>query len=201
MNRVIGYPGSLGIMALLAIIAASTLSCICVGLRCWGSPAAPAFPIEQLLVDESLFAEGWYQQGEPISRDLVSLGVDRIGVTFISHGGVALHDVYRCGSAARSVREYPGRIESWFSLREGWGPWSVPAELAYQSLVADQSRFACYTHQSSGVQTCQAVGQYEEYLVRFHTDMSPDYMTFAHLERILVAIDERMALYLAKDME
>jgi len=45
---------------------------------------------------------------------------------------------------------------------------------------------------------CQAVAQHEEYLVRFHAYVSPQSLSVADLEAILVAIDERMALYLGK---
>ena len=37
---------------------------------------------------------------------------------------------------------------------------------------------------------CRAVGQYDEYFVRFNTHMSPGFMTYADLERVLKAIDE-----------
>lgn len=92
----------------------------------------------------------------------------------------------------------------WFAPRQGWRPWSVPAELPYQSSVADRFRFACYGRDGSSVQICQAVGQYEEYIVAFDIHMDsehPDCMSFKDLEGILIAIDERMALYLGKDME
>jgi len=48
---------------------------------------------------------------------------------------------------------------------------------------------------------CNMIGQYEEYFVRFNSHISPDFMTYADLERVLKAIDERMALYLAEDSE
>jgi len=45
------------------------------------------------------------------------------------------------------------------------------------------------------------IGQYDEYFVIFNTYMSPDFMTYEDLERVLRAIDERMAHYLAEDIE
>ena len=170
----------------------------CVG--CSGVPVPRPFAIEELLIDQSLLPQGWEQQGPPSSRNApVRLGVERSGVSFISYGGVANQHVYRCNSVRAAAREYPGEADSWFSPREGWGAWTVPAVLPYESAVADQFRFNCYTHQASGGQACQAVGRYDEYIVRFYTAMSDDYMTFTDLERILAAIDERMALYLEKD--
>ncbi len=191
---------------LILLLASLALLCvrvegdtIVVGLGVEPVPT-PAFPIEKLLLDESAFPEGWGQQGTPSYKNAYTLGVERTGVTFINRV-VAVHEVYRFSSAERAISKYPGSNDSWwFSPREGWGPWSVPAELPYQSPVADQFRFACYTEQQTGRQACQAVGQYEQYLVRFHTFMWPETMTFADLQRILVAIDERMAFYLGTDM-
>jgi hypothetical protein len=51
------------------------------------------------------------------------------------------------------------------------------------------------------VQVCQVVGQYEEYIVRFHTRIDPEHpecLSFADLERLLIAIDERMAEHLGE---
>jgi hypothetical protein len=192
-----------GFILLLASLMLSCLrvegSTIVVGLGVEPVPT-PAFLIEELLLDESAFPEGWGQQGTPSYKQAPSvLGVERTGVTFINRV-IAVHQVYRFSTAERAGSKYASEADSWFSPREGWGPWSVPAELPYQSPVADQFRFACYTEQQTGRQACQAVGQYEQYLVRFHTFMWPETMTFADLERILVAIDERMAFYLGTDM-
>jgi hypothetical protein len=85
--------------------------------------------------------------------------------------------------------------------REGWGAWSTPDQLRYQSPVAEQVRFACSTEADDGRQVCQAVGQYGRYMTRFHTFMTLNTMTLSDFERILVAIDERMAFYLQEDME
>jgi hypothetical protein len=52
--------------------------------------------------------------------------------------------------------------------------------------------------------TCQALGQYGEYLVRFHTSLDLSHvecMSFSDLERILAAIDDKMALCLGQGAE
>ncbi|MBC7264518.1 MAG: hypothetical protein H5T64_09235 [Chloroflexi bacterium] len=48
--------------------------------------------------------------------------------------------------------------------------------------------------------TCVMVAQYEEYFVRLNVHMSPDTMTFQDLERVLWAVDERMAYCLNKPL-
>lgn len=73
-------------------------------------------------------------------------------------------------------------------------PWEPPAELPYISPVAEQFHFACHLGKiKQTVQVCEALGQYENYLVRFHTHVGPGYMTYKDIETILMAIDEIMA--------
>lgn len=191
----------LGLVGLIAVLVSSILSCVDITVD-GGPVATPSFPIESLLLDESAFPEGWtaYEAFEP--RDGFGLA---ISITFSpprgSAGGIALHAAYTARSSEEAAHGYQTWAEFWFWESEGWGPWSVPRELPYQSPVADQFRFACYAEREGAREVCQATGQYERYMIRFRTFMNPDTMTFDDLERILLAIDERMALYLAKDME
>ena len=191
----------LGLVGLIAVLVSSTLSCVDITVD--GGPVpTPSFPIESLLLDESAFPEGWtaYEAFEP--RDGFGLP---ISITFSpprdSAGGMALHAAYIARSSQEAAHGYQTWADFWFWESERRGPWSVPRELPYQSQVADPFRFACYRERGDGRQVCQAVGQYGRYMSRFHTFMNPDTMTFADLERILVAIDERMAFYLGKEME
>jgi len=191
----------LRLVGLIAVLVSSILSCVDITVD--GGPVpTPSFPIESLLLDESAFPEGWtaYEAFEP--RDGFGLA---ISITFSpprgSAGGIALHAAYTARSSEEAAHGYQTWADFWFRESEGRGPWSVPRELPYQSPVADQFRFACYRERDDGRQVCQAVAQYGRYMNRFHTFMSPDSMTFADLERILVAIDERMASCLQKDTE
>ena len=191
----------LGLVGLIAVLASSTLSCVDITVD--GGPVpTPSFPIESLLLDESAFPEGWtaYEPHEP--RDGFGL---RTCIHYspppTSAGGIALHAAYVARSSEEAGHGYEVWAPFWFAEREGWGAWSVPDQLRYQSQVADPFRFACYRERGDGREVCQAVAQYGRYMNRFHTFMNPDTMTFADLERILVAIDERMAFYLEKDIE
>ena len=194
-------------LGVILVLASSMLSCVCLPVT-HGYP--PPFPTEELLLEESAFPEGWQTDGStynPRER----LPAEQMGLTYMRHecpyySLKADHSVYRFFDGAKSAAAaYQQYIAIWFAPREGWDPWSVPAELPYDSAVADQFRLRCKTAQG-GREFCQAVGQYEAYLVRFHVYMDsdpeyPDCMSFSDLERILLAIDERMALYLVKDME
>jgi hypothetical protein len=199
-------------MALLCVLATSLLSCsnLALELTCLGgSYPPPAFPIEELLLDESVFPEGW-QARERTFDPRQRLPAEQIALSFYLHWCPdaslgAGHQLYRFFDGPRcAALGYQKEIPGWFAPTQAWGPWEVPAELPYQSPVADQFRFNCSTHQRSGAQTCLGVGQYEDYVIRFQTSIDrehPECMSFTDLERILKAIDERMAFYLEKDME
>ena len=140
-----------------------------------------------------MFPQGWVQQGLPDSRGApVSFGVERIGVDFSTPTrGVAVQHVYR-GFDARAASRGFRDIMSDFSIREGETEWTVPQELVFHSQVADQFRLGCSTRIASGAQRCLFIGQYGVYLVKFHTYMSTDMMTYDDLEYILQDIDSRM---------
>ena len=166
------------------------------------------FPIEDLLLDESAFPEGWRAQ-EPFDPHN-GLPAEQIALTLFPDASACPsslmtgHDVYRFYGGERCA-DMGHRSETpiWFAPWPGCGPWSVPTDLPHQSPLTDRFRVECCTGQGSTVQTCQAVARYEEYVVRFHTSIDPEHpecMSFADLERILVAIDERMAVYLGEEM-
>jgi hypothetical protein len=181
---------------------------LCFELGCLGGIApARAFPIRDLLLDESDLPLDWQVRGEPHHPEY-RLPAEQIALTFgIDHCGPyslgASHSVCRfVDGIASASYGYRYKTSIWFAPGAGLGPWHAPAELAYESPVADQYRFQCGVYSGSTRRTCQAVGQYEEYLVRFHTTIDPDHprcMSFSDLESILVTIDERMAFYLGKD--
>lgn len=188
-------------LGLVVVVIACTLSCVDITLD--GGPVpTPAFPMEDLLLDESAFPDGWtaYEPDEP--QDGFGL---RVGVHYsppaTSAGGIALNAAYVARSPEEAADGYGIWASFWFSDSEGWSAWRVPDELRYQSSIADQYRFACSREEDDGRQICQAVGQYGRYMIRFHTFMNPDTMTPSDLGRVLAAIDDRMALYLGEDTE
>lgn len=174
------------------------------GLACGIStdPAVPPpCPMENLMIDLSLFPDDWYQQGPPWEKAAtVSWGVEKLGVTFVSSvNGVAQQDVHRGRNVQKAKEGYPELASSWFHIREDETDWYTPTEFDYKSLVANQYRFGCQTHQSSSgeIETCQLVAQHEVYIMRFHTLMSP-IMTYNDLGHILQDIDNKTAQCLAE---
>jgi hypothetical protein len=110
------------------------------------------------------------------------------------------HTVYRFSARWKAAAAYSEQLPVNFAnSAAAVTPWEAPEDLPYESAVADQFHFACHRTTLGPNTVCQAMGQYEEYLVVFHTHIAPDYMTYADLGQILIAIDERMAFYLGKD--
>jgi len=195
----------IGFIVLIVILAGCC--CVCLWLSAGmksGPYPPPPFPIEDLLLDESLFPEGWYadEPFDPEERLLarqVAVGLHRGECPYYGLG--ALHEVYRFSEGAKSATgAYPREIAYWFACEEvrGGGPWRIPTELPYQSPVADQFRFECCTYERTGSITCRAAGLYGRYIILFSVDLEPDYpvcMDFTDVERLLVTIDERMAFY------
>jgi len=156
----------------------------------------PPCPIADLLLDESLF-HGDFSRSAPWPPPM-RFGVDKTGVTFSSKTkGGAIQDVYLGSSVKETQRQFTEYTKWEFFPFEGYTEWYTPNSFDYHSAVADQYQFACYRHMASGVETCQAIGQYGPYLIRFAADMSP-VLTYQDLDRMLQAIDEKAARCLGK---
>ena len=126
------------------------------------------------------------------------LGVEKIGTTFSTPArGGAIQHVYRTFDMRAAASGYEDLL-SHFSVRSEETEWTLPEALDYHGKMVDQFRLGCSTWLPSDVESCQFLGQYGVYLVRFHTDMSPDMMTYKDLGRILQDIDRRMAGCLAR---
>jgi hypothetical protein len=155
-------------------------------------------PVEDLLLDKSLFHEDFHRWSPSKDAAPMRFGIRKVGVGFSSETkGGAIQAVYRGPSVKETQRQFTNFAGSEFSSREGWTEWYIPDSFDYQSSVADQYRFSCYRHIASGVETCQAIGQYGPYLIRFHADMS-SILTYQDLDRMLQAIDEKAAWCLGK---
>ncbi len=172
----------------------------------WSScvPEQPAperlFTTRDLLIGVSDMPPGWkvgYGPGK--GRDYIS-PQDGSEIGFYVNDDVppgrntAGHDVYRYRSikAAKSVYNdlvLPGQVGR------------PPVGWAYQSPIADQSYFACYDYEGrEPYPFCEWSARYEEYVVVFSSWLIPGYMSLEDMERVVRAIDARMATYLGKPL-
>lgn len=174
-------------------------------------------PAEDLLLDDlSVFPAGWSITSEPRSaRHLPHVlqdqgAIDFADVEFAPPNGTqhwsrptAAQIVWNFGNSLYATLEFYRRFRP-------SGPTLSKEELrgwSYHSEVADRFRLYCEVvepipevHIEGGWTSCEAVGQYREFISTFGTPIGVEYnMTMEDLERILKAIDERMARYLKGD--
>ncbi len=175
----------------------------------------PPVDIYDLMMDVSLFPEGWRlwlgpvhpperAQGEHGEIEMLYIQFYPEGLDRNIHG--ADHRVFRyLNELVAAVAFYldfsGGQFLPWHMIT----PWALPEEWSYESPIADRFKFACGEVDMNGLgppqMTCTAVAQHDECISVFSTELSPEYMTLEDVERILIAIDERMASYLEKDAE
>lgn len=193
----------------LVLLACGALASTATLLRVWPVTRAPAVDTRALLIDASAFPPGWYRAFEPEPIPKREYGErESLHVAFAHEGlepyrASASHRVYRYRNeldcAILYTLEFSGKG---FPNHIMTTPWDVPEEWSYRSPIADHFRFECGELDSVPPEwICETVAQYDEYVSVFGSRLSADYMTLEDLERILVAIDERMALHLGKDVE
>lgn len=183
----------------------TALLLIVMGCRPQPSPATSEVldpELERLLVDVSLFPSKWYVDIPPFPYYWLEGAETSAAIQLRLQGSNALatHRLFRYRDAAKAMAEYHRQMPGEFYSADRLTPWEPPEALPYQSSVADQFRFGCAIIGRSQSDpdrftTCKAMAQYGKYLSIFATWISPDGMQLEDLERILKAIDERMASY------
>ena len=138
------------------------------------TPPDPPCPIDSLLLDVSFFTgEGWEETGSRTERGAPSrLGIERIGTSFSTPTkGGANQDIYRFWDSRGARKGYRELVNSWFSPQVGYSEWSTPPDLANLFTDANQYHIACSLYQSSQVEWCQYIAQYEPYVIKLSADM------------------------------
>lgn len=172
-------------------------------LRMWPKSRTSPVDMYELMLDLSVLPDGWVMCAgpEPLARrergERESMMVWFCPPGFDGVGGTH-QEVYRYRNEFDAAilynleflqREYPkGNMSA---------PWTVPDHWPYQTLVADRFTFACGEPDLGMViRVCTAAAQYGEYISVLVTHPSPDNTTLEDIERLLTAIDERMAEHL-----
>ncbi|MDH5606782.1 MAG: hypothetical protein OEY93_07830 [Anaerolineae bacterium] len=165
----------------------------------------PGFKIEELLIDETAFPDGWYtSENGPFTPSSAPLGgyrsIGRISLSYHSPNSLASEEIHRFRNKQEATQEFDRQIPIWFPSGEYWTEWEVPGGLDYASIVADRFQVACARNgiiPGQGLEYCHMIGQYNEYLVRFSVRMNQD-ISYEDFEIILDAIDDNMKLFLEK---
>jgi hypothetical protein len=170
-------------------------------------PPSPArsFHTLDLLADVADMPPGWYVLSgpSPVPRKLDFDSIESGDIQFQrgSYYTTAVHEVLR----------YQNSQAAWLYLRGVEGvnfaslspvEWTSPQGWTYKSLVADDFQFACAPSDKvmddpdfAGMTDCNAVARYGEFISVFSAPVSKDLMSFSDVERVLRAIDARMAIF------
>lgn len=160
-------------------------------------------PIEDLLVDATVFPDGWYEDIEGPGPDSSApwggiRSVERTTLFFHSPTAGAEENIERYARFSIAKDEFTNRLNIIFRDHFELGTYSIPDELPYTSSVAEQYRFGCVTapNYPFPFYGCQYLAQYGLYIVHFHIGWNLDVVSAGELEDILRAIDDKMAPYM-----
>lgn len=191
-----------------ALLSCCLLSTITILLISCNSDSQSNIEPSDLLIDLSTMPSNWYMvstsQEPPSDYFHYESGAD---IWFNGNTNkdliVAAHRVYQLKSESRAAKAFEHLLSVEFNNQSAVSvtPWKTPSELPYHSAVADRFHFACHIADMNGKsEICEAIGQYDNYLVIFHTHITPGYMTYQDLSTILKSIDERMANYVTTNI-
>ncbi len=157
-------------------------------------------PIENLLIDVSVFPSDWQADADGPEPDPSApfggiRSVERTELNFYSDVSGAFENIERFKSSRKAYEEFVRQKDFLFKSTEFQGPYEIPEELPYRSDLADQFYFACWRPEYTSILGCDYLAQYGPYLVHFNLGWNPGALTVSELEKILRAIDDKMANY------
>lgn len=154
------------------------------------------FTTESLLMDKSMFPEGWENGWLSPTADshgaFEHFSIDVLG----GRGGVAVHEIYRYECVNNARREYKRQLDVWFPRTPLYDEWRPREDLKASLAFADEAYVACANRGwplEEKIMNCGMLARYQEYVVRFSTQVVPPYLTFEDLARILESIDATFA--------
>lgn len=164
--------------------------------------------MNDLVVDVSCFPQGWYSWVGPYQIPDSEKGEEESVYVEFHHEEVATdvvgagQRVFRYANERNSGAAFPELVQHYFLSWYMATPWAPPEDWTYQSGVADRFEFACgEVALLRRYWRCQAVAQYDEYISVLFAELHPEYMTLGDVERLVAAVDARMALHLGEDSD
>jgi hypothetical protein len=158
------------------------------------APLRPSKTID-LLVDASVMPPGWTM----FDRHEVAKGAHHLSVGDSAEVAFKIEGITR-GRAGQEVHRYRNSTAAKGVYAEFIRPvGKIPLGWTYHSIVADESTFACYDYEGrESYPVCEWAARYEEYVVIVRSWLVTDHMTQQDLEKVIQAIDSRMAQQLGK---
>jgi hypothetical protein len=150
------------------------------------------------LLEISDLPDGWQvDYGGPQSYDLPgrvlpgrALGGVVISFVQPGFGARAYHEILRYDTSKQASRQF--ERESRLPTSGIVTPWETP-DLAYTNESADSFQLACADYGGISIsRSCSSLAQYDRFLSRFDTWVSPAYMGEEDLVKVLTAIDRHM---------
>jgi hypothetical protein len=195
------------------------LSCVVVCLVCaWGPilaavasvlPPSPArsFHTLDLLTDVTDMPAGWHVLAgpSPVPRKLDFDAMESGQIQFQrgSYYPIATHEVFRYYNSLAARADLSSVQTVKFASPFFRVEWATPPGWSYKSPIAEDFRFACAPTDEvmgdpdfAGLTDCSSVARYGEFISVFYAPVSKDMMSFGDIERVLRAIDSKMARYL-----
>jgi len=147
-----------------------------------------------LLIELSDMPVGWQVKDEPqFFREIGT--VEAATVSFVSNANVTRNGSFFSAFNYGSTQEASRVFNKMFVPRVLGTP---PTEWISPVVSAQQAEMGCYDYEGREPFVCQWTAQYEEFVVSFHTWLIPDYMSLSDLEKIVIAIDNKMKSYLGE---
>ncbi len=196
----------IGCLSLLAVCLVLLLTYM--ALMRMPNPRTQRINLDNLMITEADLPQGWVASGggsipgrenqrgseETLTKYWTPKGLNEWG---------ASQRIYRYRNVFQATEAYFTENTDFFKVR-GVTSWQVPAYWSYYSPVANRYQFACTQASdildSTTTTVCVARGQYDEFISVFNASIDLSYMTFPDLERVLRAIDARMARALGKPL-
>lgn len=196
-------PILIGVLLTLVMVNCAIISPV---LRPTPTPKVRDFALRELFIDFSAVAPGcWIYKGPRHLTYEENAGAERALFAWFKCGDQSSGGMYAIywfrdeQSAAGGYRREISR--QWFSKAMRVTPYEVPDWMRYQSLVANESRFACadFRGYTMSWEKCVFAAQYEEFVCALAFSVSHGSIADAAplLEQIIRAIDERMGSYLS----
>jgi hypothetical protein len=160
------------------------------------SPPLRSFDLNDLLISQESVSSKWlsFTPFYPSGDDLVTKESTAIRFGVIDgevKNYLAEQAVYRYVTSGTAQRVFNDRVKP----RNTRALYPIQ-EWNYQSSIAEQTTFGCDHKALDDVTYCEWAGNYEEFIIVFNTKMIASEMSLIDMERIVKAIDGKMAFYL-----
>jgi hypothetical protein len=133
----------------------------------FSTPVPAPCPIDELLLDVSVFPGNWQETGSRSERSApVRMGIEKIGTSFSDPKDGTLQEAYRFENERQAQIAYRKEVGSWFTTSSHETNWTTPQELDNLTVNTDQFRVGCHNIISGSREQCQFVARYGPYILR-----------------------------------